>query len=48
VGAIVTTGGVVRTGERAENVIVMPAGALGPGTETAFEGHGEMAWVGIE
>jgi NDP-sugar pyrophosphorylase family protein len=45
---IVTTGGVVRSGERAEDVIVMPEGALGWGSETAFERHGDMAWVEIE
>jgi hypothetical protein len=46
--AIVTTGGVVRPGEWAQNVIVMPAAALGAAAGSGFERHGDMAWVGIE
>jgi hypothetical protein len=44
----VTTGGVVRAGERAVNVIVLPLGALGPGDRAGVERRGDMAWVGIE
>jgi len=49
VGAIVTSEAVVRTGERADQVVVLPAAALASEREapTAWEGHGEMAWVGI-
>jgi hypothetical protein len=36
---------VVRAGERAEDVIVMPAGTLGSGGEAGVEWRGDMAWV---
>ncbi len=45
--AIVATGGVVRAGERAEDVIVLPAAALDAGGEAGgrVERRGDMAWV---
>ena len=49
-GAIVTTGGVVRGGERARRVTVLPAAAL-PDERSAggrVERHGDMAWVEME
>ena len=46
--SIVTSGGVVRAGESAQDVIVLPLEALGTGDLSGVEGHGDMAWVGIE
>jgi hypothetical protein len=46
-GAIVATGGVVRAGEKAEDVIVLPAAALESGGEKGgrVERREDMAWV---
>ncbi len=42
-----TTGAVVRSGEKAEGVIVLPAAALGEpaGAGGRVERQGDMAWV---
>jgi NDP-sugar pyrophosphorylase family protein len=48
--SVVVGGGVVRHGERALNVIVMPAASLAAGSDAGapVEGHGDMVWVEIQ
>jgi hypothetical protein len=47
-GSVLTSRAVVRAGERARNVIVMPLEALRGGSGECFERRGDMAWVEIE